>query len=188
VVVLGRRMTGKTSLVKTFAREKSGLYVSLMGVKNLVGLAEALLQSPGLELKELELGPATLLRLKLTKTMENIFSRLEGKVVVLDEVQELVSPAFLKLLKTMWDTSRGLRLIFTGSYAGVLKRMLEPGKGSPLYGRQPARIELIQQGPRGGVSAPRFRRVQNEPERVRDKGGRREARRRSRVAHLLREL
>jgi AAA+ ATPase superfamily predicted ATPase len=102
VVVLGRRMTGKTSLVKTFAREKSGLYVSLMGVKNLVGLAEALLQSPGLELKELELGPATLLRLKLTKTMENIFSRLEGKVVVLDEVQELVSPAFLKLLKTMW--------------------------------------------------------------------------------------
>jgi AAA+ ATPase superfamily predicted ATPase len=113
-----------------------------MGVKNLVGLAEALLQSPGLELKELELGPATLLRLKLTKTMENIFSRLEGKVVVLDEVQELVSPAFLKLLKTMWDTSRGLRLIFTGSYAGVLKRMLEPGKGSPLYGRQPARIEL----------------------------------------------
>lgn len=142
MVVLGRRMTGKTSLVKTFAREKSGLYVSLMGVKNLVGLAEALLQSPGLELKELELGPATLLRLKLTKTMENIFSRLEGKVVVLDEVQELVSPAFLKLLKTMWDTSRGLRLIFTGSYAGVLKRMLEPGKGSPLYGRQPARIEL----------------------------------------------
>ena len=141
VAVLGRRMVGKTSLVKTFVKETGGLYVNLMGVRGLRGLARALSQSLGVEFRELEL-ELMALRLKWTKAVGSIFARVGERVVVLDEVQEIASPQFLRLLKSLWDTYRGLRLVFTGSYVGVLRRMLEPDEGSPLYGRQPARIEL----------------------------------------------
>jgi AAA+ ATPase superfamily predicted ATPase len=33
VAVLGKRMTGKTSLIKAFANENNGIYVNLMGAK-----------------------------------------------------------------------------------------------------------------------------------------------------------
>ncbi len=141
VAVLGRRMTGKTSLVKTFAKETGGIYVNLMEVRGLDGLAQALSQSLGAELRELELRLVAL-RVRWAKTVENIFARVGERVVVLDEVQEMASPRFLSLLKSLWDTYSELRLVFTGSYVGVLRRMLEPDEGSPLYGRQPARIEL----------------------------------------------
>jgi len=141
VAVLGRRMTGKTSLVKTFVKETGGLYVNLMGIRGLAGLAQALRQSLGAELRDLELDLVAL-RVRWAKTVENIFSRIGGQVVVFDEAQEMASPNFLRLLKSLRDTYSGLRLVFTGSYVGVLRRMLEPDEGSPLYGRQPARIEL----------------------------------------------
>jgi len=143
VVVLGKRMTGKTSLVKTFAKERGGVYVNVLGVKNIGGLAQALIPSAKLKLKDVDLGLERGLptfRVRLTKTLDSIFS--ESNLLVFDEIQELTSPTFLKLLKYLFDTYSKLRIVFTGSLMGLLKRMLEPAATSPLYGRQPARIEL----------------------------------------------
>lgn len=71
-----------------------------------------------------------------------MFARLEGKVIVLDEVQEVSSPIFLRLLKRLWDSYPKLRIVFSGSMIGVMRRLLEPKQDSPLYGREPAKIVL----------------------------------------------
>ncbi|MEM2238373.1 MAG: AAA family ATPase [Candidatus Caldarchaeum sp.] len=141
VAVLGKRMTGKTSLVKTFANKVNGIYVNLMGVKGINGLVEKLASASGLKLEELRLS-LQVAELKRSRITENVFAAYKDKVIVLDEVQEIASPHFLKLLKNLWDTYPKLRLVFTGSYMGVLKKLLEPAPTSPLYGRQPAKIVL----------------------------------------------
>ncbi len=138
VVILGRRMSGKTSLLKTFLNEVDGIYVNLSGVKSIKGLIEELARHIRDIKLSLSIGP---LSVSWTRLAEDIFSRLEGKVIGLDEAQELPSNYALKLFKKIWDTY-DVRIVFTGSMMGLLQRLLEPGPSSPLYGRQPARIML----------------------------------------------
>ena len=118
MVVVGRRMTGKTSLVKTFAREFGGAYVNLMGVRGLEGLVEALHSQASFKLRELTLD-LKLVKATWSRALMDSFKAFEGSVLVLDEVQELASPQLLKALKRAWDTYPGLRLVFTGSLTGV---------------------------------------------------------------------
>ncbi len=140
VVILGRRMTGKTSLMKTFLREVGGVYVNLMGVRSISGFVEALVRAIKVWGVRLELD-LKLVRASWTRLAEDVFSRLEGKVVGLDEVQELPANYMLKLLKRVWDSYR-VTLVMTGSMMGVLARLLEPDTSSPLFGRTPAVIRL----------------------------------------------
>lgn len=138
VVILGRRMSGKTSLLKTFLSEVDGIYINLAGVRSLRGFIEELARHVRDIRLSLSLGP---LSVSWTRLAEDIFSHLEGKIIGLDEAQELPSNYALRLFKKIWDTY-DVRLVFTGSMMGLLHRLLEPGPSSPLYGRQPARITL----------------------------------------------
>lgn len=138
VIILGRRMTGKTSLLKTFLREVNGIYVNLMGVNSIQGLALELMKTLKKFRVEVDIG---LLKFSWSRLIEDIFLKLEGKVIGLDEVQELPSNSFLKLLRKLWDTY-DIRLILTGSMAGVINKLLEPEVKSPFYGRQPVVLKL----------------------------------------------
>ncbi len=138
VIILGRKMTGKTSLLKVFLKEMNGIYVNLSGIKSIEGLVTELTKNiirteAGIDLK--------ILKLSFTKLAEDVFSRLEGRIVGLDEAQNLPSNYFLKLLKKIWDTY-DIRFIFTGSAMGLYKKLLDPKYASPMFGRIPAKLEL----------------------------------------------
>ncbi len=138
IVILGRRMTGKTSILKTFLNEVNGIYINAMGMKSVRELIAELMKHVR-DLKiSINLGLA---RLTWTRLVDDIFSRLEGRIIGLDEVQELPANYFLKMLKKVWDTY-DIRFVFTGSMMGVIKNLIEPGPSSPMYGRQPAILRL----------------------------------------------
>ncbi len=140
-VVMGRRMTGKTSLIKTFAKESGGIYISLMGAAGIEDLARKLLSASGIRLEEVGVD-LRFVHVKWSRIAEDAFSRVKGKVVVLDEIQEISSPYLLKVLKAAWDTHKKLKIIFSGSYIGIMKGLLDPNSASPLYGRTPAKVLL----------------------------------------------
>ncbi len=141
VAVLGKRMTGKTSLIKTFAKENNGIYINLLGAKGIEDLAKSLLTESGPKLEEVTVN-LKFLQIKWSMVLEEAFQNVKDKIIVLDEVQEISSPQLLKILKSVWDKYSGIRVIFSGSYVGVLRRLLEPTPTSPLYGRKPATITL----------------------------------------------
>lgn len=99
VVILGKRMTGKTSLIKTFAKENDGVYVNLLDAKGIEDLARKLFVESGYGLEEagINLEP---FHIKWAKVAEDALSRVKDKVVVLDEIQQVSSPYLLRLLKS----------------------------------------------------------------------------------------
>jgi AAA+ ATPase superfamily predicted ATPase len=141
VVVLGRRMVGKSSLVKTFVKEHDGIYINLSGTRGFKDLIASIASQLGYSLKELSLD-LKFLEFKWSRIAEDIFSRLKNKIVALDEVQYVSSIHFLRLLKRIWDTYPNIRIIFTGSMVGLINKLLNPSPSSPLYGRKPAVLNL----------------------------------------------
>jgi AAA+ ATPase superfamily predicted ATPase len=141
VVVLGRRMVGKSSLVKTFIKEHDGIYINLSGARGFKDLTISIASQLGYSLKELSLD-LKFLEFRWSRIAEDIFSRLENKIIALDEVQYVSSIHFLRLLKRIWDTYPNIRIIFTGSMVGLINKLLNPSPSSPLYGRKPAVIYL----------------------------------------------
>lgn len=156
VAVVGARMTGKTSLVKTFVAEKSRrgdtlvLYLNLLGargIKDFVArLSEAV--SSKVSSREISLKLPFVEVTQSSRLVENLFSQLRTTrkrvMIALDEVQELywVSWQFLKLLKMIHDTYPNVSFIFTGSMFGLMHVLLQPEVSSPMYGRKPAKVEL----------------------------------------------
>jgi len=141
VAVVGKRMTGKTSLLKTFANENNGVYVNLLDARSIEDLVRKLAVESGFRLSEVGID-LKLVQVKWSRVLEDVFSRLRDRVIALDEVQEVSSHYFLKVLKSVWDKYRGVRIVFSGSYVGFLRRLLEPKPASPLYGRKPAKLLL----------------------------------------------
>lgn len=142
VSVLGKRMTGKTSLIKTFAIEKRGVYVNLLDSRGIEGFATKLLTQAGFSLSEIGMD-LKFVQTKWSKVTEDAFSKLRKRIIVLDEIQTVASsPYFLKVLKSSWDTYHDLKIVFSGSYIGLVRRLLDPDEASPMYGRAPAQIRL----------------------------------------------
>ncbi|MEM4230244.1 MAG: ATP-binding protein [Thermoproteota archaeon] len=141
VAVVGKRMTGKTSLLKTFANENNGLYVNLLGARSIEDLVRKLAAESGFKLDEVGLD-LRFVQVKWSRVLEDVFSRVKDRVIALDEVQEVSSHYFLKVLKSVWDKYRGVKIVFSGSYVGILRRLLEPSPASPLYGRKPVKLVL----------------------------------------------
>ena len=141
VVVLGRRMVGKSSLVKTFIKEHDGIYINLSGIRGFKDFILSIASQLGYSLKELSLD-LKFLEFKWSRIAEDIFSRLENKIIALGEVQYVSSIRFLRLLKRIWDEYPNIRIIFIGSMVGLINKLLNPSPSSPLYGRKPAVIYL----------------------------------------------
>ncbi|MEM4973231.1 MAG: ATP-binding protein, partial [Candidatus Hadarchaeales archaeon] len=99
VAIVGARMTGKTSLVKTFVAEKSrrgnviALYVNLLGAKGIRDFVAKLSESLSYKVTSQEIS-LKLPFVEVTKSLrlvEGIFSQLKSMkkdvIIVLDEVQ-----------------------------------------------------------------------------------------------------
>jgi len=155
VAIVGARMTGKTSLVKTFLTEesrrgKTAIYVNLPGARGirdfLARLSESVVSAAST--KEISLKLPFVEVTQTFRFVENLFSQLQATkrevLIALDEVQELcrASRQFLKLLKLIHDTYSNVTFIFTGSMFGLMRVLLEPEASSPMYGRKPAKLEL----------------------------------------------
>ena len=138
VIILGRRMTGKTSLLKTFLREVNGIYINLLGVNSIRGFLYELSKHVSRREYSIDL---KIFKLSISSLVDDLFSQLDGRVIGLDEVQDLPSNYFLKLLKRVWDTY-DVKIVFTGSMVGVIKCLLEPKPSNPLYGRKPIVMKL----------------------------------------------
>lgn len=141
VAVVGKRMTGKTSLLKTFSNESNGIYVNLLGARGIEDLVRKLAAESGFKLDELGLD-LRFVQVKWSRVLEDVFSQVKDRVIAFDEVQEVSSYHFLKVLKSVWDKYSRIKIIFSGSYVGILRRLLEPSPTSPLYGRKPAKLIL----------------------------------------------
>ena len=141
VVVLGRRMVGKTSLVKTFAKEKKGVYINLMGINTVDGFIDALYKAVSPIIKNYTID-LKLVNIRFYRLAEDIISRIPSNIIILDEAQELTSIHFHRFLKRIWDTYTDLRIVFTGSMMGLYKHLIKPSSTSPLYGRTPAQLIL----------------------------------------------
>ncbi len=154
IAVVGARMTGKTSLVKTFLNEssrkgKTTFYVNLMGASGLTEFLERLARAAGEKVvtREVSIKLPLLGIGKASRFVEDFFHMLrDGEVIVgLDEVQEMYRSTgqFLKILKLIHDSYPNVRFIFTGSMFGLMHTLLQPKVSSPMYGRKPARVELL---------------------------------------------
>jgi AAA+ ATPase superfamily predicted ATPase len=160
IVVLGPRMTGKTSLVKVTLselqkREKKyeTLYLNLRGTRSIRGLLESLAESINANqdilsktkkflanVKSIHVGPdgLTLERdsSKPTVTLLSLFGVLDRSekkyVIALDEVQVLapVSGPLLALLANVFTSYNNIKFIFTGSQIGLIKALLDPTTSS----------------------------------------------------------
>jgi AAA+ ATPase superfamily predicted ATPase len=155
VAIVGARMTGKTSLVKTFLTEKSrrgktAIYVNLLGARGIRDFVARVSESvvSAASTREISLKLPFVEVTQTFRFVENLFSQLQAAkrdvLIALDEVQELcrVSRQFLKLLKLIHDTYSNVTFIFTGSMFGLMRLLLEPEASSPMYGRKPAKLEL----------------------------------------------
>lgn len=165
-VILGPRMSGKTSLAKAaaFGSKRPTVYVNLWGARGTAGLLSAFVQgfnssrtllrtlTRGLRRVEgvsiagtgLTIAP-TNRPLSTVHDLVNVIGNEGGRhVIILDEVQEVapVSGPLLKLLGNVFSTYPNVVFIFTGSEFGLIRTLLEPDSSSPLYGRSPASMRL----------------------------------------------
>ncbi len=165
-VILGPRMVGKTSLMKAARRrfDRPGIYVNLWGARGTVGLLNAFLEGltssrplfsrirQGLRrIEGVSVGPAAVKIAAPARPLRTFWELLNTigheagrSVVLLDEVQEIapISGPLLKALGNLFNTHPDIVFVFTGSYFGILRTLLEPPADSPLSGRSPATLRL----------------------------------------------
>ncbi|MBB5255290.1 AAA family ATPase [Sulfurisphaera ohwakuensis] len=159
LIVGGQREIGKTSLVKVVLNELrkkhgfEGIYINLRGVRSLNSLLNILTS----QLNSLKLSVDVKVNFiigsagikvkkgaKVVNSLIELLNSLNDFILALDEVQELskVSKQFLDILGNVFSTNPKLRFIFTGSYIGVMRILLNPPAESPLHGRPPAVLTL----------------------------------------------
>jgi len=161
VLIAGQREIGKTSLMKVVLNEMKrrygikGIYLNLRGVQSLNSLLSLLASeinrekisfkirlgvnfiftSAGIELKKGS---------KVMNSLIELLNSLDEMLIAFDEVQELsnVSRQFLDVLGNVYATNRNVHIMFSGSYVGLVKTLLNPPSSSPLHGRPPVEIRL----------------------------------------------
>ncbi|KUH32471.1 ATPase [Thermococcus celericrescens] len=165
VAVLGPRMVGKTSLAWAGANVFAGkngyrvVFVDLRDTDTFRGATEKILgRLPKSTLDKLSkhisevsasaLGAGVAVKLKEStsarQALVDAFSTLKDTVLILDEVQNIQQgvPHFLKALGSIFNENDSLLIIFTGSYAGVVRKLFESTHEDPLFGRIPIEIRL----------------------------------------------
>ncbi|BBG23617.1 hypothetical protein IC006_0905 [Sulfuracidifex tepidarius] len=160
ILIGGQREMGKTSLMKVVINELrkehgfKGIYINLRGVRNLNSLLEMMLSEISNTKIELNvrinfmIGSAGVKVKKGAKVVNSLIELLnsieDNFVIGLDEVQELsqASKYFLDVLGNVFTSNEKVRFIFTGSYIGVTRSLIDPPSLSPLHGRPPVVLNL----------------------------------------------
>jgi len=153
VAVLGLRRYGKTSLILTTLNELGLDYVfidcrllpsGMLSMSDILALFEKELsrkswfRAVAESIEGIEVGPLGVrFRRRDINTLVSALERLEGKILVLDEVQELrrCRYRFDSLIAYLYDHV-DLRIIVSGSQIGMVHRFLRlEDPSAPLYGR-----------------------------------------------------
>ncbi|NPA96799.1 MAG: ATP-binding protein [Crenarchaeota archaeon] len=153
VAVLGLRRYGKTSLILTTLNELGLDYVfvdcrllpsGMISVSDLIAILERELsekswfRSIASSIEGIEVGPIGVrFRRRDLNTLVSVLERLEGKVLVLDEVQELRRSRyrFDSVLAYLYDHV-DVKIVVSGSQVGMVHRFLRlEDPSAPLYGR-----------------------------------------------------
>ncbi|WP_370520080.1 ATP-binding protein [Thermococcus sp. LS1] len=161
VAVLGPRMAGKTSLAvassKEFARMHgySTVYIDLRNSTTLREATERILRNlPQGVIKRLRSYLASVqvggvgIRLKpkasASGALEEALRNLRKTVLILDEVQKVREglPQFLSALSVAFNENPELLVVFSGSYAGLVRKLFSQTYSDGLYARQPLEITL----------------------------------------------
>lgn len=156
IALLGVRRIGKTSVLKTYLNEVSGVYLDMRGVLRRDDIYLRLADSLNSNLKKLKkfiegirgieiAGISVSVRwkgrdsLSLSGLLTEINKKKERFVVAIDEIQHLRPPlsAELKnLLAYSYDNLENITIIVAGSEIGMLRGFLgTEDPSSPLYGR-----------------------------------------------------
>lgn len=165
VALLGPRMAGKTSLAiassHLFSKE-NGYNVVFVDLRNattsrqateriLSRLPESVLQKIAKYLSNVTLGAGGLsgsIHLRqhasASRALEDALFELEKTILILDEIQNLVQGVvpFMRALATAFNENDGLLVVFTGSYAGVLRKLFETSPSDEPYGRPPLQVTV----------------------------------------------
>lgn len=162
LIIGGQREIGKTSLIKVVINELKerhdfkGIYVNLRGIKSLNSLLNLIISEINsikikFDLKvnvNFIIGSAGVQIKKSSKVVNSLIELLnsiqDDFIIGLDEVQELslASKQFLDVLGNVFSSNPKVRFVFTGSYIGVTKTLLNPPSSSPLHGRPPSILNL----------------------------------------------
>ncbi|EEB74183.1 ATP-binding protein [Thermococcus sp. AM4] len=164
-VILGPRMVGKTSLAWAAASEFSEkndyqvVFVDLRTARTSRRATEKILgKMPASTIKRLSKylsevrvhasGIGATLKLKeyapAKHALEDALLSVENTVLILDEIQNVTQgvESMLGALGTAFNENDSLLILFTGSYAGVVRKLLRQGHRDSLFGRIPFEITL----------------------------------------------
>ena len=144
-LILGPKRTGKTSILKIVSKEINGIYLDASGVNTLKELGNLLINSISQLKLEIDL---KIIRLQIEKKpvngLQNLLNKLDNTVILIDEVQNIITPWFITLLSNSYNNSQ-VRFAFTGSMIGLSKTLTGEGKGklgSSFKGRPIIEIEV----------------------------------------------
>ncbi|QKR01127.1 ATP-binding protein [Metallosphaera tengchongensis] len=103
-LIIGPKRTGKTSILKIVSKELNGVYVDATGINSLRTLANELVDSLSFRV----LVDLRILKVEVTKRpvkgLQTILSKLGGWIILIDEVQNIVSPWFISFLSSAYGS------------------------------------------------------------------------------------
>ncbi len=142
-VLIGRRRTGKTTLMAEALKERTYLYFFIGKKAEQIQCTEFQKQVEsvlGLHIH----GQTTSFALLLEEIL--VFSKTRKVTVIIDEFQRLadIGEGIISDIQRVWDKHHAeahIHLIACGSIYNMMKRIFEDRK-EPLFGRKTARIEL----------------------------------------------
>ncbi len=169
IVVYGRRMVGKTELIKRFMKGKGSLYFlgEMEREDQLVSMyssvAGDVLNDPFLKSN-----PLTSWRAFFEYLSRYMLGKKEKFVLVFDEVPYIhrFNPNFISTLQYFWDEhwkNGNVMLVLCGSSVGMMEKLCL-SYASPIYGRRTGQMELL---PLGFSEASEFYRSWDLEDKVR---------------------
>jgi len=156
ILVLGIRRIGKTSLLKSFLENWTGVYIDMRGVLRTADLYERISEGLSFGIRRLKrylesirgvrvLGLEVEVKWKgrdsisLSGLLEELDRFGERIVVIFDEVQWIRPPILMEVKSSIayaYDNLENISIILSGSEIGLLKSFVGvDNSNSPLYGR-----------------------------------------------------
>lgn len=156
ILVLGIRRIGKTSLLKSFLENWTGVYIDMRGVLRIADLYERISEGLSFGIRRLKhylksirgvrvLGLEVEVKWKgrdsisLSGLLEELNRYGERIVVIFDEVQWIRPPILMEVKSSIayaYDNLENISIILSGSEIGLLRNFVGVNNSnSPLYGR-----------------------------------------------------